>query len=255
MGTRLGGKVALVTGAASGIGAATARLFAREGARAVVVADVSEAGGRAVAAEIEAAGGHAVFQRLDVTQEAEWVEVVRAVVQRYGRLHVLVNNAGRGGAIGRPALERTTEEAWDALFAVNAKGVFLGTKHVIPAMRDSGGGAIVNVVSIYGLVGSRYGTAYHASKGAARMLTRVSAVQYAPQGIRINGVYPGFVETPMTADLHAQPGVREERTAQTPLGRLAVPEDIAPGILYLASDEASFVTGAELVIDGGMTAQ
>jgi 3alpha(or 20beta)-hydroxysteroid dehydrogenase len=131
----------------------------------------------------------------------------------------------------------------------------LGTKHAIPPMRRGGAGAIVNVVSIYALVGSATGTAYHASKGAARALTRATAIQYAPERIRVNAVFPGFVETGMTAQFHAQPGVREERTALTPLGRLAEPEDIAPGILFLASDEARFVTGAELVIDGGMTAR
>ena len=139
--------------------------------------------------------------------------------------------------------------------AVNATGLMLGTKHAIPAMRRTGGGAIVNVVSIYAMVGQPGGTAYHASKGAARALTRATAVQYAPEGIRINAVFPGFVETAMTAEFHAQPGVREERTALTPLGRLGEPEDIAPGILYLASDDARFATGTELVIDGGMTAR
>jgi len=255
MGTRLDGKVAIVTGGASGIGAATCRLFAREGARGVVIADVNEAAGRALQAEFAREGGNAVFRPLDVTQDAPWIETLDAVVTTYGRLDILVNNAGRGGPVSRPIVEQTTEEAWDLMFAANAKGVFLGTKHAIPAMRNTGGGSIINVISIYALVGSPLGTAYSASKGAARAFTRTAAVQYASEGIRVNSVFPGFVETPMTRDLHAQPGVREERTALTPLGRLALPEDIAWGILYLASDESNFVTGSELVIDGGATAR
>jgi NAD(P)-dependent dehydrogenase (short-subunit alcohol dehydrogenase family) len=152
-------------------------------------------------------------------------------------------------------VEGTTEEGWDLLFAVNAKGVLFGMKHAIPALRAGGGGAIVNVVSVYALIGSAAGTAYHASKGAARTLTRAAAVQYAAEGIRVNAVHPGFVETGMTREFHAQPGVREERRRLTPLGRLAEPEDIAPGILFLASDDARYVTGAELVLDGGVTAR
>ena len=255
MGKRLDGKVAIVTGGASGIGAATSRLFAREGARGVVIADVNETAGTALQAELAREGGSAVFRLLDVTHEAQWIETIAAAVAQYGRLDVLVNNAGRGGPISRPIVEQTTEEAWDLMLATNAKGVFLGTKHAIPAMRRSGGGSVINVISVYALVGSPLGTAYSASKGAARAFTRTAAVQYASEGIRVNSVFPGFVETPMTRDLHAQPGVREERTALTPLGRLAQPEDIAWGILYLASDEAAYITGTELVIDGGVTAR
>lgn len=254
MGGRLAGKVAIVTGGASGIGAATCRLFAKEGARGVVIADVNEAAGTILEADIRREGGNAAFRPLDVTQEAQWIETIDAIVSRYGRLDILVNNAGRSQP-GRPVVEQTTGEAWDLMFAANAKGVFLGVKHAIPAMRRSGGGSVINVISVYALVGSPLGTAYSASKGAARAFTRTAAVQYAPEGIRVNSVFPGFVETPMTREVHAQPGVREERTALTPLGRLATPEDIAWGILYLASDESSFVTGSELVIDGGMTAR
>ncbi len=254
MGTRLQGKVAIVTGGASGIGAATCRLFAREGARGVVITDLNEAAGTALEADIRREGGNALFRSLDVTQEAQWIETVDAVIAQYGRLDILVNNAGRSQP-ARPRVEQTTEEAWDLLFAVHAKGVFLGTKHAIPAMRRGGGGSVINVISVYALVGSPLGTAYSASKGAARAFTRTAAVQYAPENVRVNSVFPGFVETPMTREVHAQPGVREERTALTPLGRLAMPEDIAWGILYLASDESSYVTGSELVIDGGMTAR
>jgi cyclopentanol dehydrogenase len=254
MSQRLAGKVAIVTGGASGIGRATCRLFGREGA-AVVVADIDEAGGRAVAEELVRAGGRGAFRRLDVTLESDWLAAVEHVLRERERLDILVNNAGRGGLPARVAAEHVALVDWDLVMAANATSVMLGTKHAIPAMRRTGGGAIVNVVSIYALVGSRSGTAYHASKGAARALTRATAIQYASEGIRINAVFPGFVETGMTAELHARPGVREERIALTPLGRVAEPEDIAPGILYLASDEASFVTGTELVIDGGMTAR
>ena len=254
MSERLAGKVAIVTGGASGIGRATCRLFGREGAT-VLVADIDAAGGRAVAEELARAGSRAAFLRLDATLEVDWIAAVEHVLREHGRLDVLVNNAGRGGLPARVAAEHVVLADWDLIMAANATSVMLGTKHAIPAMRRTGGGAIVNVVSIYALVGSRAGTSYHASKGAARALTRAAAIQYAPEGIRINAVFPGFVETGMTAELHAQPGVREERVALTPVGRIAEPEDIAPGILYLASDEASFVTGAELVIDGGMTAR
>jgi cyclopentanol dehydrogenase len=255
MAGRLEGKVAIVTGGASGIGAATSRLFVGEGARGVVIADVNETAGKTLEAELTRAGENVMFRNLDVTQEAQWTATIQAVLARYGRLDVLVNNAGRGGPISRPVVEETTEEAWDLMFAANAKGVFLGTKHAIPAMRQTGGGSVINVVSVYALVGSGLGTAYSASKGAARAFTRTAAVQYAAEGIRVNAVFPGFVETPMTRDLHAQPGVREERTALTPLGRLATPEEIAWGILFLASDESSYMTGSELVIDGGVTAR
>ena len=254
MSERLAGKIAIVTGGASGIGRATCRLFGREGAT-VLVADIDAAGGRAVAEELARAGSRAAFLRLDATLEVDWIAAVEHVLREHGRLDVLVNNAGRGGLPARVAAEHVVLADWDLIMAANATSVMLGTKHAIPAMRRTGGGAIVNVVSIYALVGSRAGTSYHASKGAARALTRAAAIQYAPEGIRINAVFPGFVETGMTAELHAQPGVREERVALTPVGRIAEPEDIAPGILYLASDEASFVTGAELVIDGGMTAR
>jgi NAD(P)-dependent dehydrogenase (short-subunit alcohol dehydrogenase family) len=254
MNGRLPGKVAIVTGGASGIGRATCRLFGREGAT-VLLADIDEPGGRKVAEEIAGTGGRATFLSLDVTVEADWTATIERVLRDHGRLDVLVNNAGRGGLPARVGAEHVVLADWNLIMAANATSVLIGTKHAIPAMRRTGGGAIVNVVSIYALVGSRSSASYHASKGAARALTRAAAVQYAPEGIRINAVFPGFVETGMTAELHARPGVRDERVSLTPLGRIAEPEDIAPGILYLASDEASFVTGTELVIDGGMTAR
>ena len=248
---RVDGKVAVVTGGAGGIGAATARLLAREGA-AVVIGDLLEEQGRAVEAQIADAGGHALFVPMDVTSENDWRRAIQAAVAAYGKLDILVNNAGISG---RNTVEETSVELWDRVMAVNAKGVFLGTKLAIPEMRKAGGGSIINVSSIWGLVGSDSSTAYHSAKGAVRIFTKAAAVQYAKEGIRVNSVHPGFVDSPMTIGYHALPGVRETRVAATPLGRMGTPEDIASGILYLASDESSFVTGSELVIDGGMTAQ
>jgi NAD(P)-dependent dehydrogenase (short-subunit alcohol dehydrogenase family) len=252
---RLSGKVAIVTGGASGIGAATSRLFAREGARGVVIADLQDSLGRKLQDEIKKAGGEATYMHLDVTREPEWVTVIRDTVARYGRLDVVVHNAGMSGPHGRARVEELTEEGWRMVMDVNATSAFLGTKHAIPEMRKAGGGSIVCVSSIYGMVGSRAGTAYHSSKGAIRLFSKSAAVQYAGERIRVNSVHPGFTDTPMTEELHARPGVREERLSLTPLPRLGVPEDIALGILFLASDESSWVTGAELVIDGGMTAR
>ncbi|MDA1256652.1 MAG: glucose 1-dehydrogenase [Chloroflexi bacterium] len=250
---RLEGKVAIVSGGASGIGEATSRIFAAEGAR-VVIADVNDELGSALESDIRNDGGEAAYLNLDVTDEDQWRAVVAETVTRFGKLDIVVNGAGIS-APGRPPTEQQTVEGWDAVMDVNAKGVFLGTKHAIAEMRRVGGGSIVNISSIYGNVGSKGGTAYHASKGACRAFSKAAAIQYADEKIRVNSVHPGFVDTPMTEGLHGQPGVREERIGKTPLGRLGVPEDIAYGILYLASDESRFVTGSELVIDGGMTAQ
>jgi len=252
---RLEGKIAIVTGGASGIGEASCRLFAREGVRGLLLADINEPSGRASEAELRAQGTDVLFAPLDVSSESQWVQTMQAVVERWGRLDVLVNNAGRGGVITRPPVEGTTEEALDMSFAMNAKGALFGMKHAIPLMRKTGGGSIVNVVSIYTVVGDVLGTAYAAGKGALRSLTRMAAVQYAAENIRVNGVFPGFVETGMTRELHAEPQTRNHRIALTPLGRLAVPEDIAYGIVYLASDESAYVTGTELVIDGGISSR
>ena len=198
---RLDGKVALISGGGRGMGAAEARLFAREGT-SVVIGDVLEEEGRQVEAQIGEAGGQALFLRLDVTSESDWIDTVAAAVSRFGKLDILVNNAGVSGAGASSAqtmVEETTAEAWDRVMDVNAKGVFLGTKAVIPEMRRAGGGSIINISSIYGLVGSGGGSAYHASKGAVRLLTKSTAVQYASEGIRANSVHPGFINTPMTA--------------------------------------------------------
>lgn len=256
---RLAGKVALITGAAAGVegevmgfGGAAARLFAREGAK-VVLTDIREDMGQRTADQIQANGGEAFFMRLDVTREEDWQEAVQTAVARFGGLNILVNNAGTGA---RTTVEETTVEIWDSQMDVHAKGVFLGTKYAIPEMRKAGGGSIINVSSIYGLVGSPSSTAYHAAKGAIRLFTKSAAVQYAGEKIRVNSIHPGYCHTPLTHDGYAsEAGRREWSLARTPIGRLGNADDIAYGMLYLASDESSFVTGAELVIDGGTTAQ
>jgi len=249
---RLAGKVALISGGARGMGASEAILFAREGAR-VVLGDILDVEGRRVEAEIAAKGGEAVYVRLDVTSEPDWERAVATAVGRFGRLDVLVNNAGVGGG---SLLEHTTAEAWDHGMAVNAKGVFLGTKAAIPAMRRSGGGSIVNISSQLGIVGlERSSPQYQASKGAVRTLTKLTAVQYARERIRANSVHPGPIVTPMTEARRGDPGHYEYMVSRIPLGRYGEPDEVAYGVLYLASDESSFVTGSELVIDGGWTAQ
>ena len=249
---RLDGKVALISGGARGQGAAEANLFAREGAK-VVFGDVLDDQGKQVEAEIHEVGGEALYIHLDVTREADWVSAVETAVSRYGKLDILVDNAG---ITIRKTIEDTTKEDWDWIMAINAKGVFLGTKQAIPAMRQSGGGSIVNISSTAGLVGGPYsGASYSATKGAVRLFTKSTAIQYAKEGIRCNSVHPGPLETPMTEDILADAAHREERTQRIPLGKIGTAEDIAYGVLYLASDEASFITGSELVIDGGATAQ
>ena len=249
---RLAGKVALISGGARGIGAATARLFAQEGAR-VVVGDVLEPEGRALEAELSGRGGQAAFVSLDVTREPDWERAVAAAVTRFGKLDVLVNNAGIGGA-GR--VEDTTLEEWHRVMEVNATGVFLGTRAAIPALRRAGGGAIVNISSQLGLVGMDDSSPqYQASKGAVRLLTKHTALQYAQEGIRANSVHPGPIVTPMTEKRRADPAIRARMVSRIPLCRYGEAEEIAYGVLYLASDESRFVTGSELVIDGGWTAQ
>jgi len=249
---RLAGKVTLISGGALGMGAAESRLFAREGAR-IVVADVREAEGRAVEADITAHGGEAAFVRLDVTREAEWEQAVALAVSRFGKLDVLVNNAGIGAA---SRVEDTTVDAWDRVMDVNAKGVFLGTRAAIPAMRRAGGGSIVNISSQLGLVGMDDSSPqYTASKGAVRLLTKTTALQYARDGIRCNSVHPGPIVTPMTEQRRSDPVVYQRMLSRIPLGRYGQPEEVAYAVLYLASDESAFVTGSELVIDGGWTAQ
>ena len=249
---RLEGKVALISGGARGMGAAEAKLFANEGAK-VVFGDVLDDEGKGVEAEIHETGGDALYVHLDVTKEEDWRAAVDAAIGRYGKLDILVNNAGIGGG-GR--IEETTLEEWERVMDVNAKGVFLGAKAVIPAMRAAGGGSIINISSQLGIVAVETSSAqYIASKGAVRLLTKATAIQYAGDGIRANSVHPGPIVTPMTERSRSNPDQTAFTVARIPLGRWGEPEEVAYGVLYLASDESSFVTGSELVIDGGWTAQ
>ena len=248
---RLENKVALISGGAKGMGATEAKLFAREGAK-VVIGDILEWEGHQTEAEINETGGECLFVHLDVTNEQDWQRAVAATVARFGRLDVLVNNAGIYPR--EPRLEDTGEELWDRIMEINAKGVFLGTKHAIPEIRKAGGGSIINISSTAGLVGYLQ-AAYSASKGAVRLFTKSTAIQYAKEGIRANSIHPEIIETPGTAAVLSQEAYRQNRMESIPLGRLGQPEDVAYGALYLASEESSFVTGSELVIDGGWTAQ
>lgn len=255
---RLEGKVALISGAATGVqgqtmgfGGASAWLFAREGAR-VVLGDINDVLGEQTATQMRDDGFDATYVHLDVTNEEDWVNAIRTTVAAHRRLDVLVNNAGTSA---RSTVEETTEEVWDAQMDVHAKGVFLGTKHAIPEMRKVGGGSIINVSSMYGIVGSPTVTAYHAAKGASRSFTKAAAIQYAGENIRVNSVHPGYADTPLTEQYFSDPERRKWLIGRTPIGRLGKADDIANGILYLASDESKWVTGSELVIDGGTTAQ
>lgn len=250
---RVDGKIALVTGGANGIGRAISKILASEGAR-VAVGDLDEDEGRQAAEEIQKEGGEAKFFRLDVTDEESVREVIGSVSEQFGELDVLVNNAGITGP-GTPTHEVSVEE-WEAVFAVNVKGAFLCTKYTVPHMRENGGGSIVNFSSIYGIIGNADSPTYHASKGAIRLASKTDAVVYAKENIRVNSVHPGTTLTPLVRELaERDPDYLEQMKALHPLGRFAEPEEIAYGVLYLASDESSFVTGSELVIDGGFTAQ
>jgi NAD(P)-dependent dehydrogenase (short-subunit alcohol dehydrogenase family) len=245
---RLAGKVALVSGAASGMGASEASIFAREGAK-VIVADVLEAEGKQVADKIGAA---ARFVKLDVTSETEWDAAVKAAVSAFGKLDVLVNNAGISGTYDQDML---SSAAWDRVMAINAKGVFLGMKYAIPEMKKAGGGAIVNISSISGFVGQDgVHMAYNASKGAVRIMTKTAAVQFAGDGIRVNSVHPGFMPPMRTSKTSADPTWRAKMLAAVPMRREGRVEEVAHAVLFLASDEASYITGTELVVDGGYLA-
>ncbi len=247
---RLAGKVALISGAGGGMGAEEARLFAREGAK-VIIADVLEDEGRQVETEIRGAGGEAVFVPVDVTREADWEQAVGTAVQRFGKLDVLVNNAGLSSTSVDDPLETA---GWHRIMQVNTTGVFLGTRFAIPAMQSAGGGSIVNISSIMGFVGGESGhPAYHASKGAVRIFTKAIAVQYGPDNIRANSIHPGFMP-PMRSSRQTATE-RDARIADTPLRRTGKLIEVANGVLFLASDEASFITGTELVIDGGYIAR
>jgi NAD(P)-dependent dehydrogenase (short-subunit alcohol dehydrogenase family) len=239
---RLKDKVALITGAGSGIGRAIALEFAREGAK-VLAAEVAEDAGRAVAHEVTAAGGEARFQRCDVTREDDVRAAVQAAVEAFGRLDIMVNNAGVGNA------------SWDATLAVNLSGVYYGCKHAAETMAAAGGGAIINLASVLGLVGIGFADPYVAAKHGVVGLTRNFGVTYGGRGVRVNCINPGFIETPMTQIFTDNPAVREQFEQQTPMGRFGKPEEIAKAALFLASDESSFMTGATLVVDGGWTAR
>ncbi len=248
---RLAGKVAIISGAASGMGAATARRFGKEGAK-VVVADMLEEDGRKVAADINAAGGAAEFMKLDVTDEANWESVVQATVAKWGRLDVMVNNAGISGSAVTDLLD---SDAWHRLMLVNSTGVFLGTKHAVRQMQKNGGGSIVNLSSISGVTGqSMTHPGYNASKGAVRTLTKSTAVQYGKDKIRANSVHPGLMPPMRTSGATADPAVRAKMLKGVPLGRAGEVDEVANAILFLASDEASYITGAELYVDGGYLA-
>jgi NAD(P)-dependent dehydrogenase (short-subunit alcohol dehydrogenase family) len=233
------------------MGESEAMIFAREGAT-VVVADVDEAAGRQVAAKIAADGGKARFTRLDVTSETEWQEAIRSTTGAYGRLDILVNNAGVSGSQDPDTLSTA---AWDSIMSINAKGVFLGMKHAVPAMRQAGGGAIVNISSISGFVGQdRLHMAYNASKGAVRIMTKSAAVQFARDGVRVNSVHPGFMPPMRTSKTSADPAWRKPFLEAVPLRREGRVEEVAYAVLFLASDEASYITGTEVVVDGGFLA-
>jgi cyclopentanol dehydrogenase len=247
---RLQGKVAFITGAAGGIGAGIARLFAIEGAK-VVLAGRTEKGLRKVADEIQEQGGEAFPLVLDVSSEQDWKDAIRQTIDQYGMLHVLINNAG---ILLREGIEETSLESWEKIQAVNSRSAFLGMKYAVPEMRKVGGGSIINMSSIYGIVGTGRYAAYHASKGAIRLLTKTAALEFAKDRIRVNSIHPGFIETPLNEESFSNEKILKQFQELTPWPRLGIPEDVAYGALYLASDESSFVTGIELMIDGGFTA-
>jgi NAD(P)-dependent dehydrogenase (short-subunit alcohol dehydrogenase family) len=244
---KLEGKTALVTGAARGIGAAVATVFAAEGAR-VALTDVLADCGNELHTEITGAGGIASFFELDVTSEPDWRRVVDQVLDRYGGLDILVNNAG---IYERNRVEELEVETWKRVMEVNAEGVFLGTKTCIPVMRKAGGGSIVNISSGASMKGSRWSSAYAASKGAVATLTKTTAVQYGRDGIRANSVHPGAIDTDMADQVYIDDDVRRQENEAIPLGRAGRPEEVAKVVLFLASDDSSYISGAELRVDGG----
>jgi NAD(P)-dependent dehydrogenase (short-subunit alcohol dehydrogenase family) len=248
---RLKDKIVLITGAAQGLGAAMATRFAQEGAT-VFVCDLNAEAGEATAAGIRNTGGKATFHKLDVASEPDWIAVYAAVVAACGRLDVLVNNAGINI---RELIEDMAEANFDKMLAVNVKGPFLGIKHAIPLMRKGGGGSIINMSSVCGLVGHRYTPeAYTITKGAVTLMTKTVGVRYAKDNIRCNSIHPSTVDTPLVQILFQDPKRKEERLGEVPLGRLATDLDVANAALYLASDEAAFLNGVSLPVDGGVTA-
>ena len=248
---RLEGKVALISGGSRGQGATEAELFVKEGAK-VVIADILEPEGNAVVAQIREGGGDASFIKLDVTSEDDWRDAVEFTLNTYGKLDILINNAA---IYKRTPIVQTDLDEWNQIMDINSTGVFLGTKHAVPAMQKSGGGSIINISSTAGLVGSERGSAYGASKGSVRLFTKYTAIQHAGDGIRANSIHPGPIDTEMIADNISTPEGRAQSEARVPLGRIGTVMDVAYGALFLASDESSFMTGSELVIDGGVTAR
>jgi 3(or 17)beta-hydroxysteroid dehydrogenase len=249
---RLEDKVALITGAASGMGASMARIFAREGAK-VVVADVLEEEGRGVVADITRSNGAAIFRRLDVSSETEWKATIDATLAEYSKLDILVNDAGLSGSAVEDLFDTA---AWDKLMAVNARGAFLGMKFAIPIMKAAGGGSIVNISSISGITGQHgIHVGYNASKGAVRTLTKAAAVQHGADNIRVNSVHPGLMPPMRSSGRTADPEARARMLQQVPLRRAGRVEEVANAVLFLASDEASYITGAELWVDGGSLAR
>ena len=248
---RLEGKVAIISGASGGMGAEEARLFAREGAK-VVIADIIDDDGEAVARQIEDSGDEAIYVHTDVTSAESWDALVQATLNKYGKIDILVNNAGISSGSHEDPLDI---DGWTNIMDVNSTGVYLGTRAVIPTMQQAGGGSIVNISSIMGFVGGEGGhPAYHASKGAVRIFTKATAVRYGPDGIRANSIHPGFMP-PMRSSQVRSDDQRDELVQLTPLRRTGETIEVAYGVLFLASDEASFVTGTELVIDGGFIAR
>ncbi len=253
---RVAGKVALITGGASGIGAESARRLAREGA-AVIITDLSVDAGEALAGEITGAGGQAHFIAHDVTSESDWERAVGQGVAKFGRLNILLNNAG----IAQTGLTLMTHslEDWRRTLSINLDGVFLGLRYTGPAIAESGGGSVINVSSIMGKVASPGAAAYCASKGGVLMLTKAAALEWAPLNIRVNSIHPGYIDTPLVSKVirEVENGneLREVLISRHALGRLGLPREIADAVVFLASDESSFMTGSELVVDGGYTAQ
>jgi NAD(P)-dependent dehydrogenase (short-subunit alcohol dehydrogenase family) len=247
---RLKGKVALISGGARGQGAAEARLFVNEGAK-VVIGDVLDDLSATLSQQINAPGRNLIAVHLDVTRGTDWRNAVATCEKEFGGLDVLVNNAGIFNTSG---LEDTSEELWDAIVNINQKGVWLGMKEVVAAMKRRGGGSIVNISSVAGLTGSTGSTAYHGTKGAVRLLTKSAAVQYGRDGIRVNSVHPGLINTTMIDIIPAEQRANAVKYA-VPLGREGTPEDVAKLVLFLGSDDSSYCTGAEFVVDGGLTAQ
>lgn len=248
---RLSNKVAIITGGAGNLGSVQVSKFANEGAL-VVIADIDSVKGKLIEEDVANNGGKARFVNLDVTKESSWIQTVKQTEQIFGTPTVLVQNAG---LYGSGKITETSEDQWDAIMNVNAKGVFLGTKTVLPRMISAGGGSIVNISSTSGIIGSRISAAYNPSKAAVRVFTKSTALQYAKSNVRANSIHPGPVDSDMLNHVYPDTKVKNLRSLEIPLGRFASPADVCNAALFLASDESSYMTGAELIVDGGLTAQ